>query len=216
MPDCPTIVATSPHISPERPRIELVLASASPRRKELLANTGIEFSVFPAATDEARHPGEPVLDYVTRMAREKAEAVAAILQGSAPGDDVVPAVLAADTIVYSDNRIFGKPANEDDALAMWRNLSGRTHEVLTSLALCYRDRLFEDQSRSRVTFRKITEREMRAYWATGEPQDKAGGYAIQGLGSAWILRIEGSYSGVVGLPMFELNRLLAGIGKNWL
>ena len=182
----------------------------------MLANTGLEFSVFPAEIDEARHPGEPVHDYVTRMAREKAEAVAAILQDSESGDDVVPAVLAADPVVCSDDRILGKPANEDDALNMWRYLSGRTHAVLTSLALCYRDRLFEDQSRSRVTLRKITEREMRAYWATGEPQDKAGGYAIQGLGSAWVWRIEGSYSGVVGLPMFELNRLLTGIGKNWL
>ena len=99
---------------------------------------------------------------------------------------------------------------------MWRLFSARTHDVYTALALCYRDRLYEDTSSSRVEFKTVPEAEMRAYWASGEPCDKAGGYAVQGLGAAWVQHIEGSYSGIVGLPMFELNRLLANIGENWI
>lgn len=196
--------------------ITLVLASASPRRKQLLSSVGLDFRVLPANIDESRHPGEAPLDYVRRMARAKAGAVAEILEFSEKHEDSRLAVLAADTIVCRDERLFGKPVDKDDAITMWRHLSGRTHEVYTALALCYRDRLYEEISVSRVGFKRITEAGMQAYWASGEPMDKAGGYAIQGLGSAWVRHIEGSHSGIVGLPMFELNRLLANIGVNWL
>jgi septum formation protein len=200
----------------KQPGMSLVLASASPRRKQLLTSVGLDFRVRPANIDESRQPGEAPLDYVRRMAREKAGAIAEILESSGKHGDLPPAVLAADTIVCRDDRLFGKPVDEDDAIEMWRHLSGRTHEVYTALTLCYRDRLYEEISASRVSFKRISEAGMRTYWASGEPMDKAGGYAIQGLGSAWVGRIEGSHSGIVGLPMFELNRLLANIGVNWL
>lgn len=194
----------------QRAAVALVLASASPRRAELLASVALEFEVRPADIDESREDGESAKEYVRRMAREKADRVAA-----EPGceSDVV---LAADTVVCLGEEVFGKPANVGEALDMWRVLSGRTHDVYTALALSYNARVSEEMSISRVTFETISDQQMHAYWATGEPVDKAGGYAVQGLGSAWIRRIEGSYSGIVGLPLYELNRLLGSVGSNWL
>ena len=141
-----------------------------------------------------------------RLAREKAEA------GARGADGTGRAVLAADTAVVLGDRVFGKPAGEADAVAMLQALSGRTHAVLTAVALIAGGRLSETGSASRVTFRALTEPECRRYWATGEPADKAGAYAIQGLAAVFVTQVEGSYSGVMGLPLCETAALLAAAG----
>jgi septum formation protein len=181
----------------------LILASQSPRRAALLDQVGVAFATAPAAIDERVAPAEQAGDYVRRIAIEKARAV----RERHPGD----AVLGADTAVVLDRRIFGKPADRADATRMLLALSGRTHEVLTGVALVT-ERTAYALSVSRVSFRTIREAEAEAYWASGEPVDKAGGYAIQGLGAAFVERIEGSYSGIMGLPLFETLALLRTIG----
>jgi septum formation protein len=180
------------------PRI--CLASASPRRRELLAQIGIPHVVRPAHIDETLRPGESPRDYVVRLARQKALAVAA--EGAA-----LP-VLGADTAVVLDGRIFGEPSGRDDAVDMLMRLSARTHEVLTAIAIAARGKLTERLSVSHVTFRALTRGECGAYWDTGEPHDKAGAYAIQGRGAVFVERLEGSFSGVMGLPLFETAELL--------
>jgi septum formation protein len=219
--ECHTIVESSdrkpagsrPHPSN---RVDLVLASASPRRRELLSSLGISFRVVPANIDERCFDTEGPMAYVQRMASEKALTVSALLGPEGAVGEAPRAILAADTVVCLGDKLFGKPVDESDAMDMWRNLSGKTHEVYTALTLCYGALRREETSISRVGFRNIPESEMRAYWSSGEPRDKAGGYAIQGLGSAWVERVEGSYTGIVGLPMYELNRVLTVIGENWL
>lgn len=180
----------------------LFLASTSPRRRELMQQLALEFSTVSALVDEAPLPGEAAAAYVERLARAKAQVG---LAGVPPGWGLV---IAADTTVACEGRILGKPGSEAEALAMWQLLSGRTHEVLTGLAVADHDRVEVAVVTTTVFFRAISRREMLAYWASGEPVDKAGGYAIQGRGAVFITRIEGSYSNVVGLPLAELGALL--------
>jgi septum formation protein len=184
----------------------LVLASASPRRQELLRNAGISFTVQPADIDETPRAGELPLDYAERLAREKALAV----WRSRPQD----VVLGADTIVVVDDAILGKPADAVDAARMLRLLSGRVHRVITGV--CVVEAVARGQSpvasttseTTLVTMNKLSDEEIRGYIATGEPMDKAGAYAIQGMASRWIPRIEGDYSNVVGLPVALVHAML--------
>jgi septum formation protein len=178
----------------------LCLASASPRRRELLAQIGVPHIVNPAHIEETLCPGESARGQVMRLAREKALAVYA-QQTSLP-------VLGADTEVVLDECIFGKPSSREDAIDMLLRLSGRTHEVLTAVALIVRGALTERLNESRVTFRTLTLEECGWYWDTGEPHDKAGAYAIQGHGAIFVSGLSGSYSGVMGLPLFETGELL--------
>lgn len=182
---------------------QLVLASASPRRKELLAQIGICFTVQVSDVDETLLPGEAVQDYVTRLALAKARVVAA--QTARP-------VLGADTVVVIDGEIFCKPRDREHGIAMLQRLQGRSHEVMTGVALCWQGRELVAINQSKVFFKALSREEVENYWESGEPCDKAGGYAVQGLGSVFIERIEGSYSGVMGLPLFETAALLAQIG----
>lgn len=183
---------------------QLYLASSSPRRRELLTQIGLPFHIVPASIDETPEAGESAHAYVERLARSKALAGLNFLAQRA---DVC--VLGADTAVVRDGRILGKPVDRDDALSMLQALSGREHEVLTAVAVADRDRCEARVVSSRVTFREISAEEAERYWETGEPQDKAGGYAIQGLAAIFVSRVEGSYSAVVGLPLCETAALLA-------
>lgn len=182
----------------------LFLASTSPRRRELLAQLGLDFHVLRVDVDESTRAGETPADYVLRLAREKAAA------GLAQAGEGV--VIAADTTVVLGETVLGKPASLDEALAMWRALSGREHVVLTGVAVGDGDRLEAQVVGTRLRFRAISEAEMRAYWASGEPCDKAGGYAIQGLGAVFVTGIDGSYSNVVGLPLAETAAMLGAFG----
>ena len=181
------------------------LASASPRRSELLRQIGVPFAVRAAALDEDRLPDEPPETYVVRLAAAKADAVWA-----AAGDSIP--VLGADTAVVLDGDVLGKPADPEEAVAMLERLSGRTHRVLTGVALRHAAGLATRRSESEVRFRATTAAERLAYCATGEPFDKAGGYGIQGQAAVFVESVAGSYSGVVGLPLFETAALLAGCG----
>jgi septum formation protein len=202
----------------------LVLASASPRRRELLAQAGFSFEVHPANIPEDPLPGEDPAAYVTRLAREKAQAVFDELSANhklmgAPGPDFRTwgttnlnshslVVLGADTTVTLDNLILGKPQNPADAARMLRLLSGRTHRVITGVALVTAASTQATAEVTTVQFRALSEPEIAAYIATGEPMDKAGAYAIQGRAARWIPRIEGDYSNVVGLPLALVSTLL--------
>lgn len=187
----------------------LYLASASPRRRELLAQVGITHLCLPQFIDESAQPGEPADVYVERLAREKA------LRALEDPDyffDELP-ILAADTTVVLDGEILGKPADAVQGRVMLRCLSDVTHEVLTGIAVVANDgRLQSRVVRTKVTFRALDEHEVLGYWASGEPYDKAGAYAIQGRGAIFVRHIEGSYSNVVGLPLFETMELLAPHG----
>jgi septum formation protein len=180
--------------------VRIVLASASPRRRDLLAAAGFSFDVDVANVDERRRPAESPEAYVDRVARDKAEMVAA----RRPDD----AVLAADTVVLIDAEVLGKPVDADDAARMLTRLSGRAHEVLTGVALACRGRVDSLTARTRVWVKALSAREIGWYVASGEPFDKAGAYAIQGLASRFITGIDGSYSNVVGLPMASVAELL--------
>jgi len=171
----------------------LILASASPRRAELLRNAGIAFSVDPAHVPEQPLENEPPQEYAKRLAREKARAVLA----RHPKD----AVLGADTIVVIGGRVLEKPLDTDDAARMLRALSGRTHEVITGVCLAAAGFERTQAESTRVTFAELSDQEIAGYVATGEPMDKAGAYAIQGIASRWAVRIEGCYFNVVGLPV---------------
>ncbi|MDH1054792.1 Maf family protein [Aquipseudomonas alcaligenes] len=185
----------------------LHLASASPRRRELLAQIGVPFVTLIASIDETALPGEPAERYVERLAREKALAGLAAL--SDPADAVV---LGADTAVVLDGRILGKPADRAECLATLAALSGREHQVLTAVALASAQRIESRVVSSRVRFRPLRAGEAEAYWATGEPCDKAGSYGIQGLAAVFVSQLEGSYSAVVGLPLCETAQLLGEFG----
>lgn len=184
----------------------LFLASKSPRRRALLAQIGVRFDVIDIDLDETRLPGEAPEVYVLRLALDKARAGRAQLEKARH----LP-VLAADTAVVVGDRILGKPSDRDDAAAMMRLLAGRTHRVLSGIALVG-EREEQDLSVSEVRFRTLSEQEADAYWESGEPRDKAGGYGIQGLGALFVEDLRGSYSGVMGLPLFETARLLAKAG----
>lgn len=189
----------------------VVLASASARRSLLLAQIGVRHRAVAADLDEEPRPGEKPDDYVRRLARDKAQAVVNSLGGCADCP-----VLAADTTVVLDGRIFGKPASEADCVAMLSALSGRCHEVLTAIALQVDGELRSAISASRVTFRAIGAGECRRYWASGEPAGKAGAYAIQGLGAVFVASFEGSFSGVMGLPLYETAAFLDAAGvQRW-
>jgi septum formation protein len=189
------------------PPDSLYLASASPRRHELLEQIGVRHTVRPVDVDESRQPGEPAADYVLRLAREKAAAGWARF-GAA---ERCP-VLAADTAVVLDEAILGKPRDRQDALAMLEQLSGRTHGVLTAVAIASATGTALRLNSSRVTFRLLEPGEAGRYWDTGEASDKAGAYAVQGRAATFIERLEGSFSGVMGLPLFETAQLLAEAG----
>jgi septum formation protein len=181
----------------------LLLASASPRRRELLRRAGVAFEVCPADVDESALSGEAPEPYASRLAREKALSIA-----RRAGSDS-RFVLGADTVVIARDRIYGKPADPDDAVRILRELRGLTHRVLTAVALA-RDGhvLHELRVESHVTLREASDPEIRAYVATGEPLDKAGAYALQGEGARLVLRVEGSRSNVIGLPLEETLALL--------
>jgi septum formation protein len=191
------------------PEPVLCLASVSPRRQELLAQIGVPHTVVGAHIDETARLDEGPRDYVMRMAREKALAVRGQIESK--GGKRLP-VLAADTTVVLDEVIFGKPKGRADGLAMLGTLSGRTHEVLTAVALSVGEDVSVSVSTSQVRLRPLSLEECAAYWETGEPLDKAGGYAIQGRGAAFIEWLSGSYSGVMGLPLYETAELLRGAG----
>ena len=182
------------------------LASGSPRRRELLQQIGVSFRLVGTSVDETVRLAENAPAYVLRLAAAKADAG---WQTSGAGD---APVLAADTAVVLDGKILGKPADRQDAEAMLRQLSGRTHEVLTAVALRSAAGLQSRISRSEVTFRTIEAPEAQAYWETGEPRDKAGGYAIQGRAAVFVAHLRGSFSGVMGLPLFETAQLLGEAG----
>ena len=188
------------------PKPLIYLASASPRRRELLTQVGIAHEVRPVEVDERERTGEAPAAYVSRLAETKARALWAQL-----ADAERRPVLAADTTVALAGRIFGKPASAHELQQMLGTLSGRTHEVHTAVALMCTAGLRARLSTSRVTFRELSSAEIEAYWATGEPADKAGGYAVQGRAAVFISQISGSYSGIMGLPLYETWELLSDV-----
>lgn len=188
----------------ERPR--LVLASASPRRRELLAGLGLEFTVRPVDLDETPEPGEDPRAYVARLAREKAAAAAR------PGE----LVLAADTAVVIGGALLGKPEGPAEARRMLAGIAGRVHTVLTGVELVLGERRAAAVSESRVRLAELDAERIAWYVATGEPLDKAGSYAVQGLGALFVEAVEGNYTNVVGLPLPEVYRLFAALGYDLL
>lgn len=187
----------------------IYLASRSPRRAELLQQIGVQFSVLPSDIDETQLTNEPAADYVLRLARTKAQAcVAALIQQGMP----LRPVLAADTTVCVDGRILNKPVNVEDARNMLQQMSGRGHEVLTGLAVATDRGLGALLSVTRVEMALLAPEDIDAYIHSGEPFDKAGAYGIQGLAGTFIKRIEGSYTGVMGLPVYETAQLLKSAG----
>lgn len=185
----------------------LHLASASPRRRDILMQLGLVFSQSSADVDETRLSGESAAEMVVRLATTKARTAASALD-----DNFV--VIGADTTVVLDGKVYGKPADRNAAVAMLLQLSGRQHDVMTGVAVIARDDARTALSSSRVRFREIDPAEAEFYWQSGEPVDKAGGYAVQGLGALFVEELTGSYSGIVGLPAFETATLLAEVGIN--
>jgi septum formation protein len=184
--------------------VRLILASASPRRAELLTAAGFEFDVQPVEVDETPRPGEDPAEYVARLASAKARALVSI--------DPHRPVLAADTTVVVDGQILGKPQNGADARRMLALLSGRGHDVLTGVALRLGERVLCEVERTKVVFLPLDAAEVEWYVASGEPADKAGAYAVQGLAARFVDRIEGSYSNVVGLPIARVHQMVRAIG----
>lgn len=191
-------------------KLDLVLASGSPRRKALLESMGLEFSVLVTDTDEAVRETELPKNYVQRLALDKAQ----VALDTPRSNDV--AILAADTIVCQQNDVFSKPTDKHDAFRIWSQLSNSNHQVMTAVCLMAYGEVYSTISVTEVRFGPISAQQMNQYWLSGEPQDKAGAYAIQGFASAWVEEISGSYSNVVGLPLYEVNKLLEVLGLNWL
>lgn len=198
------------------PKPFVYLASRSPRREELLRQIGVDCEVFvdsppgsADAVDETPHPDEPPAEYVVRIARAKTDAGLRALRAK---HKAMHPLLAADTTVATGDRIFGKPESPSEAAAMLRDLSGLTHRVYTAVALAWQDRVAMALSETAVTLRTLAEDEIACYVESMEPMGKAGAYAIQGRAAVFVERIEGSYSGVMGLPLFETARLLQGAG----
>lgn len=179
---------------------KLVLASGSPRRKELLTQLGVEFEVLVSDVEEAQRAEEQAQDYVTRLSKDKA------LAGLTLREDAV--VLGSDTIVVCDGQVLEKPENLAHSKQMLSMLSGRAHQVMTAVTLVSRERSESVVVTTNVWFKPLSEQEIEQYWHTGEPCDKAGSYGIQGIGGRFVTRIEGSYHAVVGLPLFETDQLL--------
>jgi septum formation protein len=192
----------------------LILASASPRRRELLAQAGYHFAVQPSSVPESRRSGEEAIRFATRLAREKADEVFARLEPSSAHAPVAHApvmVLGADTVVVCDGEVMGKPADAADATRMLLQLSGRTHHVITGVAVVWGLGAAEVAAElTQVTMRTLSPQEISDYVAGGEPMDKAGAYAIQGYAGRWIPRISGCYFNVVGLPLALVSSLLEG------
>jgi len=184
--------------------VQIILASSSPRRKELLDQIRVNYEIYPVDLDEAPLPNETPLNYVQRLAAEKSAICVSRLATDIP-------VLAADTAVILGDVILGKPKNEAHALAMLTQLSGKTHQVYSAISLRGREHS-QAISITDVTFRRLTKKEILDYLHSGEPLDKAGSYAIQGMGSIFVKSIQGSFSGVVGLPLFETAQLLSRQG----
>jgi len=191
----------------------IYLASASPRRQELLRQLGIVFEVLPSNILEVQERGESPEAYVRRVAADKARFVENLIRER--GLSAHP-VLGADTEVVLDGEIFGKPRDRDHGIEMLQRLAGHTHEVLSTVCMMHSGKEHAALSRSRVTFTPLTQAEICQYWETGEPLGKAGAYAIQGKAAAFITRLEGSYSGVMGLPLHELSEVMKKIGAEGL
>jgi septum formation protein len=186
-------------------RPHVVLASASPRRRELLRLVGIEHTVIPADIDEDYPPGEAPAVYAERLAREKAGAI----------DSADAVVIGSDTIVVVDGDVLGKPRDREQAVAMLRRLSGRAHVVMTGVAVAWRGRMSSGVEEVSVTFRALSDDEIRRYVETGEPMDKAGAYGIQGFGATIVDRVDGDYFAVMGLPLSRLVRLCRALGLGY-
>jgi len=184
----------------------IILASGSPRRHELLLQLGIEHEILPVDIDEACLKEESPEDCVERLALEKARA--------AHDQNELALAIGSDTMVIIDDKILGKPRDRADGLQMLECLSNRSHEVLTAVAVAGNGRELSCVQRSKVVFRELSFAEITAYWQSGEPHDKAGGYAIQGIAAQFIERLEGSYSGVMGLPLYETAQLLRELDIN--
>ncbi len=184
--------------------MEIILASASPRRAELLGQIGVKYTVQVADINEDVLPDESTEDLVQRLAVEKSQVL---------GDTVSLPVLGADTLGVLKGELLVKPRDFDHAHQMLSSMSGQWHEILSAVAITYQGETHVKLNRNRVLFRQLSNEEIKAYWNTGEPQGKAGAYAIQGLAASFIGRIEGSYSGIMGLPLFETSQLLQLIEK---
>ncbi len=181
---------------------QIILASASPRRAELLDQINISYKIQTVDIDESARESETPDDLVQRLAKEKSQAI---------NDSKLP-VLGADTLGVINQQLLVKPKNHEHAKTMLMSMSGQWHEILSAVALSYKGQTQVKLNSNRVLFRKITSTEIENYWNTTEPQDKAGAYAIQGLGAVFIERIEGSYSGIMGLPLYETSQLLSEVG----
>ena len=186
-----------------KPRV--ILASASPRRRELLTLVGIPHEVRPADIDETYLPGEVPRAHALRLAREKAERIRE--------PDAV--VIGSDTIVVIDSEVLGKPASDDDALNMLRRLGGRSHTVVTAVAVAWKGRIVADAETVEVSFHPLSDEEIRAYIATREPMDKAGAYGIQGFGATIVARVNGDYFAVMGLPLQRMVQLMRDLGLRY-
>ena len=187
---------------------KIILASGSPRRRALLQELGLDFTIYKPDVDEKILNHELPENLCERLSRLKAATGAAVFPDSI--------VIAADTIVVIDNKILGKPHNREDAFNMLMTLQGRTHEVLTGLTICENHKILSHVEHTRVKFRNLNESEIRAYISTGESDDKAGAYAVQGVGSLLVERLEGDYFNVVGLPVCRLGLMLREFGINLL
>jgi septum formation protein len=193
---------------------QLILASQSPRRKSLLAQLGYEFTTQPADIDESVRGNESATDYVIRLAEEKAQKIFINLPVQ---QQVKSIVLGSDTSVVIDGHILGKPADEDECIATLQRLENKEHQVLTAIAVITHDELNQNNKiisqlvETQVQFKALSLDEIKRYWNTGEPCDKAGSYAIQGIGGQFVTTIKGSYSAVVGLPLYETAQLLAQV-----
>lgn len=177
----------------------IVLASSSPRRKELLQQLGLDFEIYSPDIDESVHENELVHHYVERLAREKAQTVLKLFPEAI--------VIAADTSLGLDGQIIGKPESKNHAFEIWKQLSGRWHDVFSGLCVATQQQMLSQVVQTQVEFQRLTTQDMEDYWTTGEPVGKAGGYAIQGIASQYIPQIQGSYSNVVGLPLYEFAQL---------
>lgn len=189
--------------------MKIVLASQSPRRKELLGRMGLEFVTQASKIDESAFDGLEARELVATLSREKAQWIARQLDGET-------LVIGADTVVVRDGAALGKPKDAEDAVAMLLSLSGREHQVCTGVTVCRGDRVLTQVEETQVTFRDLTETEVRQYVSTGEPMDKAGAYGIQGLGGLLVEGIRGDYSNVVGLPVCRLGQMLKDFGVDCL
>lgn len=191
---------------------QLILASQSPRRKELLAQLGYQFTTQAADIDESVHCGEKANDYVLRLAKEKAQAIFSALPIQQQAQSIV---IGSDTSVVIEGDILGKPANEAECITTLLRLENKQHQVLTAIAVisqAHSNKVISQLIETQVQFKSLTVDEIKRYWHTGEPCDKAGSYAIQGIGGQFVTTIKGSYSAVVGLPLYEIVQLLAQVG----